>query len=241
VRPTLSSHELRSSTHSLDISSFTAVTGGRGTVVALVDSTGKRLNGRSDVGIHCDGDGARRRLFADALGCSDGDVVDSSRVRLFGRESESDDAGTTPEVAEASAGETDVSSCDVPAESLDVIWFVRFAVFTGLRMHRLTWRLRLDATPKRRPQVSHTNAFSPVCTSKCFLNVEGLSKDFSHIQQACFFSRGLGPEPSVLVLRDAADLEELAHAVRMDCVISAGVVEGPGNARAGGRGGDEWD
>jgi hypothetical protein len=74
-----------------------------------------------------------------------------------------------------------------------------------------------------------------------FLNVEGLSKDFSHIQQACFFSRGLGPELSFLVLRDEADLEELAHAVRMDCVISAGVAEGPGNARAGGsgRGGDE--
>lgn len=69
--------------------------------------------------------------------------------------------------------------------------------------------------------------------------MEGLSKDFSHIQQACFFSRGLGPEPSLLVLRDDADLEELAHAVRMDCVISAGVVDGPGNATAGGSGGDE--
>jgi hypothetical protein len=72
-----------------------------------------------------------------------------------------------------------------------------------------------------------------------FLNVEGLSKDFSHIQQACFFSRGLGPEPSLFVLRDEADLEELAHAVRMDCVISAGVAEGPGNARAGGSGGGD--
>lgn len=138
MRPTLSSHELRSSSHSLDTSSLTAVTGGRGTVVAFVDSTGKRLNGRRDVGIHCDGDGARRRLFADALGCADGDVVDSSRARLFGRESESDDV-VAPEAAEASAaGGTDVASCDVPAESLDVIWFVRFAVFTGLRMHRLT-------------------------------------------------------------------------------------------------------
>lgn len=120
MRPTVSSHELRSSTHSLDTSSLTAVTGGRGTVVAFVDSTGKRLNGRRDVGIHCDGDGARRRLFADTLGCSDGDVVDSSRARLFGRESESDDTAA-PEAAEISAGGTDVTSCDVPAESLDVI------------------------------------------------------------------------------------------------------------------------
>jgi len=77
-----------------------------------------------------------------------------------------------------------------------------------------------------------------------FLNVEGLSNDFSHIQQACFFSRGLGPEPSLLALRDGADLEELAHAVRIDCVISAGVrVEGPGNATGtgGSGGGDGWD
>lgn len=34
----------------------------------------------------------------------------------------------------------------------------RFAALTGLRIHRLTCRFRLDATPKRRPQVSHTNA-----------------------------------------------------------------------------------
>lgn len=31
-------------------------------------------------------------------------------------------------------------------------------VFTGLRMQRLTCLFRLDATPKRRPQVSQTNA-----------------------------------------------------------------------------------
>lgn len=31
-------------------------------------------------------------------------------------------------------------------------------LFTGFRMQRLTCRLRLEATPKRRPQVSHTNA-----------------------------------------------------------------------------------
>jgi len=31
-------------------------------------------------------------------------------------------------------------------------------VFTGLRMQRLTCLFKLDATPKRRPQVSQTNA-----------------------------------------------------------------------------------
>lgn len=73
-----------------------------------------------------------------------------------------------------------------------------------------------------------------------FLNVEGLSKDFSHIQQACFFSRGLEAEPSLLVPRDGTDLEELAHAARMDCVISTGVVVlGPaGNTGADGSGGE---
>lgn len=35
---------------------------------------------------------------------------------------------------------------------------LEFAVFTGLRMHLRTCRFRLDATPKRRPQVSQTNA-----------------------------------------------------------------------------------
>jgi len=76
-----------------------------------------------------------------------------------------------------------------------------------------------------------------------FLNVEGLSNDFSHIQHACFFSRGLAAEPSLLVLRDGAYLEELAHAVRMDCVISTGVAVGPGNTGADGSGGeaDGWD
>jgi hypothetical protein len=70
--------------------------------------------------------------------------------------------------------------------------------------------------------------------------VEGLSKDFSHIQQACFFSRGLEGELSPLVLCDDADLEELAHAVRMDCVISTAgvVVDGPGIAGADGGGGE---
>lgn len=38
------------------------------------------------------------------------------------------------------------------------IWVARFATLTGLRMQRLTCRFKLDATPKRRPQVSHTNA-----------------------------------------------------------------------------------
>lgn len=33
-------------------------------------------------------------------------------------------------------------------------------VFTGFKMQRLTCLLRLEATPKRRPQVSHTNAIS---------------------------------------------------------------------------------
>jgi len=73
-----------------------------------------------------------------------------------------------------------------------------------------------------------------------FLNVEGLSNDFSHIQHACFFSRGLEAEPSVLVLRGGTDLEELAHAVRMDWVISTGVaVDGPGNTGSGGEA-EEW-
>lgn len=43
--------------------SLNADTGGRGTEVDLAKSIEKRLNGRSEVGIHCDGDGARRRRF----------------------------------------------------------------------------------------------------------------------------------------------------------------------------------
>jgi hypothetical protein len=77
-----------------------------------------------------------------------------------------------------------------------------------------------------------------VCTSRCwvpeisgvrlyrdaggltFLSVDGLSKDFSHIQQPCFFSRGRGPDPSGLAAREEAEREVLAQALRIDCVIS---------------------
>jgi hypothetical protein len=81
---------------------------------------------------------------------------------LFGRKSESDGAIVGADVAGASGAETGGASCDDLAESLEEVWFARFAVtvLTGLRIHRLTWRLRLDATPKRRPQVSQTNAIN---------------------------------------------------------------------------------
>lgn len=59
------------------------------------------------------------------------------------------------------------SEDDLP-DPEDIIW-------TGFDLHRRTCLLRLDATPKRRPHVSQTNAFSPVCTSRCFLRVLGRS------------------------------------------------------------------
>lgn len=60
---------------------------------------------------------------------------------------------------------------------------------------------------------------------RTFLSVDGLSKDFSHIQQPCFFSRGRGPVPSCLDVREEAARELFAQALRMDCVMSELVAE----------------
>lgn len=86
--------------------------------------------------------------------------------------------------------------------------------------------------------------------SHTFLRVEGLSNDFSHIQQACFFSRVRVGWPSCLVVRDplvvgarvvtVVSLTEQAS--RMDCVMSARVgtddgmaEDGPGRVSAPGK------
>lgn len=42
-------------------------------------------------------------------------------------------------------------------------------VFTGFNMQRFTCLFKLDATPKRRPQVSHTNAASDMKVSQSTL------------------------------------------------------------------------
>ena len=60
---------------------------------------------------------------------------------------------------------------------------------------------------------------------RTFLRVEGLSKDFSHIPQPCFFSRGRGPAPSCLDVREDGARTLFAQAVRMDCVMSELVAE----------------
>ena len=63
---------------------------------------------------------------------------------------------------------------------------------------------------------------------RTFLRVDGLSNDFSHIQQPCFFSRGRGPPPSCLDVREDA---ARAEALRIDWVMSEGVA---GGGRLGG-------
>ena len=183
-------------------------------------------------------------LEADWVGESGGEVVPGSLSRdrfvLVG-------AGVSPVTMRSWGGASVDPEGDVAGE--EGIWG-RLAALTGLRMHRLTCRLRLDATPKRRPQVSHTNAvergsawtqwvrgrertfFAGVdeevlvrgvsgrvfkrCEGRTFLSVDGLSKDFSHIQQPCFFSRGRGPAPSCLDAREFAVRELFAQALRMD-------------------------
>ena len=40
----------------------------------------------------------------------------------------------------------------------DDLWEEEEGEFTGFKIHRLTCLFRLDATPKRRPHVSHTKA-----------------------------------------------------------------------------------
>ena len=98
-----------------------------------------------DWGTHWVGDGARLRRLAgfgalsDVPGWGDDSGMSGSRVRL--RERVVVVGGESVEVEGRSAAG---GSC--------------FALLTGLRMQRFTWRLRLDATPKRRPQVVQTNA-----------------------------------------------------------------------------------
>lgn len=47
----------------------------------------------------------------------------------------------------------------VDVGEVSAVLFARVGVvFTGFRMHLLTCRLRFEATPNRRPQVSHTKA-----------------------------------------------------------------------------------
>lgn len=180
--PTFSSHELRSSIHSSEEGSLYAVTGGRGTDEGLVYSAGVMLKSTRDCGIHWEGEGARRRRLAGGLevywvGESGGEEVPASpsRERLWDER-----AGTgmvdgrggvslTPVAvavvvmrsgrgASVAGGVVDEDEVVVVVLVLVDIWGARFAALTGLRMHRLTCLFRLDATPKRRPQVSHTNA-----------------------------------------------------------------------------------
>ena len=192
--PTFSSHELRSSIHSSEEGSLYAVTGGRGTGVGLVYSAGVMLKPTRDWGTQWEGEGARRRRFAggldaDWVGESGGEVVpgSASRARLWVERAGAVDGRDGVAVAMRSGASVGPEGEILGEEEDEVVIWGRFAALTGLRMHRFTWRLRLDATPKRRPQVSHTNAaktdqegawaggvdgpFSPVWTSKCWTSV----------------------------------------------------------------------
>jgi len=86
-----------------------------------------------------------------------------------------------------------------------------------------------------------------VKVSRTFLRVEGLSNDFSHIQQPCFFSRVRVGWPSCLVVvRDPLVVGARVvtvvteQALRIDCVMSARVgtddgMDGPGKVSAPGK------
>jgi len=184
-------------------------------VVTRKESSERKLKFCSVTGIHWDGEGARRRrLGAEFLGleevvvagveadCEFGEVDVGDGPRVRGERSRArlpdfcpaEDRGVGAplslggiedlalEFRVDDSGESAAIAGDPDPDLLD-----GEGVFTGLRMQRLTCLFKLDATPKRRPQVSQTNAiktlsvngkillpddkrdlpFSPVCTRRC--------------------------------------------------------------------------
>lgn len=142
-------------------------------------SSDERLKERRERGTHREGDGARLRRFCvlPALGAPVGTEWWTCRgdMELLPREEEHDDEETEemdPRLCET-LGER-VKECSGDWEMGDVWGDVssdegesdlggeQTVMLTGLRAQRLTCRLRLEATPKRRPQMSQTKAFSPV-------------------------------------------------------------------------------
>jgi hypothetical protein len=151
-----SSQLFLSSIHSFVLGSLYADTGGSGTGEALRHSILKRLNERSDSGIHRFGDAARRRRFGDGWVGRAAELVVA--LRLF-------------EPADLGGGASSELAMAVEPEGPAICWAAivgcgatdsatsSAASGGGLRrMHLFTCRLRFEFTPNRRPQVSQTKA-----------------------------------------------------------------------------------
>lgn len=128
------------------------------------------------MGTHREGEGARLLRFC--AGCFV--VVEllvgkRGDMELLPREGDEDDETeeTDPLFPDEAKGLPWASDCsgdvevgdvrgEVSSESDDDLGGEQAVIFTGLRAQRLTCRLRFEATPNRRPQISQTKAFSPV-------------------------------------------------------------------------------
>ena len=141
--------------------------------MARYESSECRLKFKSVAGIHWDGDGARRRRFwpgglgVDVDATLEVVVVEEQEALLVSVGGETTCAAARLPLLGAPDSwggvEVDVEGDEVVDEEFaggdpdDDLWDEE-GEFTGFKMHRLTCLFKLDATPKRRPHVSHTKA-----------------------------------------------------------------------------------
>lgn len=165
---TFSSHESRSS-----IGRF-RLTGASGTETERHISSDTRLKLSRDAGTHREGDGALLLRFC-AGGCFvvvvavDPVVAKRGDTELLPREDEDEETEETDPLfpdepkglpwASGCCGDVEVGEVrEVSSESDEDFGGEEAVMFTGLRAQRLTCRLRFEATPNRRPQISQTKA-----------------------------------------------------------------------------------
>lgn len=128
-----------------------------------------RLKFCNVAGTHCEGEGARRRRFWPGCFALEGEDDVGSLELLDAGELCVGEVVARPRFPPLLAWELLLSCPDIGEASEDTrvgdLEGSRAAegdlgegVFTGFTMQRLTCRLRLEATPKRRPQVSQTKA-----------------------------------------------------------------------------------